>query len=191
MRVDLKLEYCLLYSYYLFMSLTRLAYIAAITPKWIQNARRLLGRPASSHAAEARWFGLTHALHAGLSCTLREAARIADIALAAPLDQRWLCVRMDDAERAEIVVDLWRDHSIFLARLSHATMNPVQERRGRPSAPRPRRTAMARALAYGVDVARLRGGLARSPAERLARLDDNAAFLAVGRAALARQRVAT
>ena len=173
------------------MSPAQFAFIVGAESKWIQNANRVLGRTTRVRPTDARWFGLMHALHAGLTCTLREAARFADIALATGLDERWLRIDVGDTKRAVLVIDLWRNHSIFLARLSYATTNPVGERRGRPPAPRTRRTTIARAIAYGVDVSRLRAGLVRTPEERLARLDDNAAFLAAGRAALARKRAAT
>lgn len=171
------------------MSPIQFAAIVGAGQKWIQNVRRLLARPARNSATEARWFGLVHALHTGLACTLREGARVADLCVAADANRRWLHVGVDESARAELVIDLWRDHSIFLARLSWSTANPVRELRGRRSAHQAtRRSAIVRATEYGVDVARLRAGLARTVSERLARLDDNAAFLAAGRASLVRQR---
>lgn len=158
--------------------------------KWIQNARRILGRPAGDGASEARWLGLVHELHSTLGCALAVAARVADDALAAPPHQRELRVPLGESgARAALVIDLWRDQSVHLARLSVALVRPIPERRGRPPAIRAsRRSARARAAAYGVDVDRLRAGLSRTLADRLARLDENVAFLAAGRAALALAR---
>jgi hypothetical protein len=140
---------------------------------------------------EARWFGIVHELHGTLGCSLAVAARVADAALAAPASQRELRVSLGDAEsggRAELVIDLWRDQSVHLARLSRALVRPPPERRGRPRvARRSRGSARARAARYGIDVARLRAGLSRTATERLVRLDENAAFLAEGRSALARR----
>ena len=76
-----------------------------------------------------------------------------------------------------------------LARLSLALARPPVEQRGRPRTIAPRRQrALTRAIAYGVDIGRLREGMGRSAHERLVRLDENAAFLTAGRAALARKR---
>ena len=173
------------------MTPAQLALAVGADQKWIRNARRLLGRPSGEDPADVRWLGLVHELHSTLGCTLAVAARIADAALAAPTGQRELRVSLGepDTGRAELVIDLWRDRSIHLARLSRALRRPPAERRGRPRTTRPSRGgARARAAAYGIDVARLRAGLSRTPEERLARLDENAAFLAAGRAALAEGR---
>ena len=158
------------------MSPAQLAHVAGADPKWIQNARRLLARPAVCDAREARWLGLVYALHTGLDCSLREAARVADLALATRIDHRWLRVPADPTGRVELVLDLWRDHSIFLARLAQVLATSPLVRRGRPQSRRPARK-----------VAVLRAGLARTVSEGLVRLDDNAAFLAAGRASLARR----
>ena len=174
------------------MTSAQLAIAAGVPPKWIRNVRQLLGRPAGNGPDEARWLGLVHELHSTLGCTLAVAARVADAAIAAPIEQRELRVSLDATGdgRVRVVVDLWRDRSVHLARLSRAREHPPVERRGRPQAARRNRgSARARAAAHGVDVDRLRAGLARTPAERLERLDENVAFLAAGRASLASSRV--
>lgn len=173
------------------MTLAQLALAAGVPPKWIRNVRHLLGRPALTGPAEARWLGLVHELHSTLGCTLVVAARVADAALAAPIEQRELRVSPGELGdgRVQVVVDLWRDRSVHLARLSRALEHPPAERRGRPpAARRTRGSARAKAAAYGVDVDRLRAGLARTPAERLERLDENVAFVAAGRTSLASSR---
>lgn len=168
------------------MTPAQLVLAAGADRKWIQNARRLLGRRAGDGAREARWLGLVHELHSTLGCALAVAARVADAALAAPAHQRELRVPLGESgARAELVIDLWRDQSVHLARLSRALVQPPPERRGRPPASRAsRQNVRARAAAYGVDVVRLRAGLSRTPAERLIQLDENVAFLAAARAAL-------
>lgn len=152
--------------------------------KWIQNARYILGRAPMAGPREVRWIGLVHELHSSLGCALAVAARVADAVLAAPATQRELVVPLGAPSGATVlVIDLWRDHSVYLARLSRALVRPPLERRGRPGAAAPtRRSARARAVAYGVDVERLRTGISRSPAERLSRLDADVAFLAAARA---------
>jgi hypothetical protein len=174
------------------MTPAQLALAAGVDSKWIRNVRQLLGRPANSGPIEARWLGLVHELTSTLGCTLAVAAQVADAALAAPIEQRELRISLGQSGegRVEVVVDLWRDRSVHLARLSRALEHPPAERRGRPpAARRTRGSVRERAAGYGVDVDRLRPGLARTPAERLARLDENVAFLAAGRASLASKKV--
>ncbi len=167
----------------------QLALAAGVDLKWIQNARRLLGRTPRHDAREARWLALVHELHVTLGCSLAQAARVADRALATGPEQRDLRVALGTDERAELVVDLWRDSTLHLARLARALTMPPPERRGRPpSGGSPRGSVRTRARVYGIDVDRLRAARDRTPAERLARLDDNLAFLTEGRAALARRR---
>ncbi|MCY7379878.1 MAG: hypothetical protein LH467_11165 [Gemmatimonadaceae bacterium] len=165
------------------MSPIQFALACGAPGKWIHNARYLLGRAPTDGPREVRWLGLVHELHSSLGCALAVAARVADAVLAAPTAQRELVVPLGEPSGATVlVIDLWRDHSVYLARLSRALVRPPLERRGRPRATAPtRRSARARAVAYGVDVERLRTGIARSPAERLSRLDADVAFLAAAR----------
>jgi hypothetical protein len=157
--------------------------------KWIQNARRILGRAVRSDPSEARWLGLVHELHGVLGCPLSEAAAIADEALTAPIGQRTVRIHLGGTGRVELTIDLWRDLTTHLALLSRARVMPPIDRRGRPSSTKPpTRSIRALAVEYGVDVGRLRAGLGRSVAERLTRLDDNVAFIAAGRASLAKHR---
>lgn len=170
------------------MTAAHLAFITGASQKWIQNARRLLGRSAANTPHEARWLGIVHMLHTGLGCSLNDAARIADVALHAPTTQTWLRIPVDEDGRAELVINLLREHSVYLARLAWTLANPAVERRGRPAAKRPPRIApLKRAIQYGVDVTRLSAGLHRSVSERLQTLDDNAAFLAAGGASVNRK----
>lgn len=167
------------------MTLIQLSLAAGADVKWIQNVRRLLARPARNDAREAHWLGLVHELHVALGCPLANAARLADLVLAAPAEQRTLEVPLGEGI-AVLTLDLWREQSVHLARLSRALTLPPVERRGRPPARR-RRSTTSRAVEYGVDVERLRTGLQRTVSERLVRLDENTAFLAAGRASLARR----
>ena len=152
------------------MTPAQLALAAGADTKWIRNARTLLGRPDANDAREARWLGLVHELHSTLGCTLAVAARVADAALAAPAGRRELSVSLGESGGcAELVIDLRREQSVHLARLSRALMRPDPERRGRPTAVRwSRASARVRALAHGIDIRRLRAGLLRPTAERIA-----------------------
>ncbi|MEP6733157.1 MAG: hypothetical protein ABJE10_21115, partial [bacterium] len=156
--------------------------------KWIQNTRRLLARKRDNSAREARWLGVVHDIHANLGCPLAEAARIANLVIVSPPAQQVLRVKVGEVGRAELVIDLWRDWSIHLARLSLALTRPPSERRGRPVKSQPVKSATRRAVEYGVDVSRLQSGLHRTVAERLATLDQNTTFLAAARASVAARR---
>jgi hypothetical protein len=174
-------------SNYSVMSPAQLALAAGADPKWIQNVRRLLGRKSGSEPEDARWFGNVRALHATLGCSLATAGRIADLVVEAPIEQRELHLPLDTAGAFTLTIDLHRSWTLHVARLSRAIVMPAPERRGR----RPRTSragATKRAIVYGIDVERLRSGLVRGVAERLATLDDNAALLAAGQSSLARRR---
>ena len=171
------------------MSPAQFALAVGAPSKWINNTRRILGVPPTLDAAQARWLAIVHELHTALECSLARAAHIANVAVAASPHQRELRISIGPANTAELVIDLWRANTMHLARLSLALTRPPVEQRGRPtSAPKRRQRARTRAIAYGVDISRLREGLGRSVHERLVRLDENAAFLAAGRASLARKR---
>ena len=171
------------------MTPAQFALAVGATPKWINNTRSILGLNSQLGPEAARTLGLTHQLHRALSCSLARAAEFAAQVLRAPLHQRELRIALDDQGRMELVIDLWRDSTLHLARLSLAITRPPVEQRGRPSTKRqPRQRAVTRAIAYGVDVTRLREGRGRSVRERLVRLDENVAFLTMGRASLARKR---
>ena len=171
------------------MSPAQFAAAAGASPKWISNTRRILRLSASMDATEARWFALIYDVHHSLECSLSRAAEIADVVVATSLEQRDIHIPVGRESGIELVIDLWRQYSVHLARLSLALNRPPNEQRGRPRAtPLRRQRAYTRAVAYGVDVTRLREGMRRSVHERLVRLDENAAFLAAGRASLRRGR---
>ena len=171
------------------MTPAQFALAVGATPKWINNTRSILGLKLRLGPEAAHALSLIHQLHRALACSLARAAEFAAQVLRAPLHQRELRIALDDQGRMELVIDLWRDSTLHLARLSLAITRPPVEQRGRPSTRKqPRQRAVTRAIAYGVDVTRLREGRGRSVGERLVRLDENAAFLTVGRASLERKR---
>ena len=157
-------------------------------PKWIDNALRQLDRATANTPDEARWLGLVHTLHTDVECSLRMAAALADQVLDKRNTERFVHLSVGEEQRFEVVVDLWRDHTIHLARLSLALERPVTERRGRPRAKSTRGLVRERAAAYGVDVARLEEGRHRTVEQRLTRLDENIAFLNAARLSSAKAR---
>lgn len=162
-------------------SLTRSQFAVTVRAdeKWVENTARTLGRRLEYTRAEARWLGLVRLLARDLGIPLARASELADEALRQPPETRALPLAASDDGAASLVVDLARYHSTFAAALSAALNHGGPRRRGRPRPSRPPRgrESVDRARAYGVDVSLLREALGRSPAERLARLDANAAFL--------------
>src|SRR4051794_4216397 len=114
------------------MTPAQFALAVGAAPKWIANTRRLLNRAPRDTAEEARWLGLVHELNTVLGLPLKAAARCADLALAADPQQHHLTIDFGDEHRAALVIDLWRDVTLHLARLSRALEMPPSERRGRP-----------------------------------------------------------
>ncbi len=156
--------------------------------KWIQNTRRVLGRPAVNDAHEARWLGLVHEFRVTIGVPLKVAAQCADTVVAAPPGQSHITIDFGDELRAALVIDLLRDRSIHLARLSRALEMPPGERRGRPLTRKRRAGPVERAIVYGIDMSLLESGLRLSVSERLQQLDDNTAFLREARRSSRKRR---
>ncbi|MDF2772995.1 MAG: hypothetical protein K0S86_2490 [Geminicoccaceae bacterium] len=161
------------------LSRSQFAAVVGTDEKWVENAARALGRRLEYTPAEARWMGMIRLLARDLGIPVARAGELADDALRQPPETRALTLATSQDGAAALVVDLARYHSTFAAALSAAMNHGGPRRRGRrpPSRPARVRESVARAQTYGVDVSLLREALARSPAERLARLDANAAFL--------------
>ena len=123
--------------------------------------------------------GIVRLLTRDFGVPAARAAELVDDVLRHPPETRALSLTTIPDSPATLVIDLARYHSTFSAALSAALHHGGPRRRGRPlSRKRARgRDPVAAARAYGVDVSLLRESLARSPAERLARLDANSAFL--------------
>jgi len=163
------------------MNLTRSQFSSAVRAdeKWLENTARTLGLHLTYTPAEARRMGMVRVLAGEFAIPTTRAAELADEALRHPPEVRALALSASSEGVATLVIDLARYHSTFAAALSAALNHGGPRRRGRP-APRKRvrgRDAVAAADAYGVDVSLLREALDRAPAERLARLDANSAFL--------------
>ena len=122
--------------------------------------------------------GVVRLLATDFGIPVVRAGELAEEALRHAPDTRALVLTTSRDGAATLTLDLARYHSTFAAALSAALTHGGGRRRGRPSTKRPtRRGAVGAAKAHGVDVSLLRDALQQSPAERLARLDANAAFL--------------
>lgn len=152
--------------------------------KWVENAARLLGLSLSYTPTETLWIGLLRIFNHNVGLSLARSAELATETLRhAPSTRE---VRLGEytrqaASAVSVVLDVARYHSQHNAALSSALVLGGARRRGRPSKKVERGDAMARAIEYGVDVGALREGLRESPATRLERLEQNAAFVAAMR----------
>lgn len=174
--------------------MTREQFALAVTAgeKWVENTATLLSHSLKYTQGEARWMGLVRLFNHELGLPLKRSAGLADEAIRHPEWTRALRLEPGSSGAATIVVDLARFHSAHNAALSAALTLAGPRKRGRPlggvnkatSIVRERLTyettwdVLARAKAYGVDLAALRDGLSETPAQRLQRLEDNSKFIA-------------
>lgn len=157
------------------MTLAQVAVSAAADMKWLRNSSALLRRRILYTAADSRWWGLVRLLTESLELPLTGAARAATASLS---DETGVLVRFDrdPSHSASLQVDLARYGSVFLGNLSRALNHETPKRRGRPVG-RSVGGPIAAAKRYGIDLGLLRSALDRTPAERLAMLEANAAFV--------------
>ena len=155
------------------------AQAARADEKWVENTARAIGRRLAYTPDEARWFGIVRLLTRDFAVTLHRAAELADVALQHPAEAREVVLAESGDGTAALTIDLAREYSSFAAALSAALEQGGPRRRGRrkESSRVGTRNAIAAAERHGVDVTLLQSALERSPAERLARLDANAAFV--------------
>ena len=145
--------------------------------KWVENAARLLNKRLKYSAGEARWLGLVRVLNREVGLTLSRAAQLADEALRHAPDEGRVLIGRTEGGRAAISVDMARFYSTYAAALSAALDLGAGRRRGRPRRASKKKSPLARAAEYGVDIDLLREGLRLSSGARLQQLDDNAAFI--------------
>lgn len=167
-------------SYTYLLSAARFAVAVGADPKWVRNAAAVLGRPIRYTVAEGQRLGLVRELHAGFGMPLKAAEGLAETALSAGGDgSREMSVKANADSSAELRIDIERYRSTFTARLSRARTLGTGKQRGRPR--KWARGSIAAAEEHGLDVGLLMSSLSLTPAERLRRLDQNAAFLAAVR----------
>lgn len=162
------------------MTRTQFAKSVNADEKWVENTAALLKRPRTAYTPEeACWFGLVRLLTRDFAIPVLRAATFADDALREPPEARAVQLTASEDGIAVIVLDLARYYPSFTARLSSALHHTGPARLGRPQSSDQHRdrNPIARAEEYGIDLTLLREGLRLVPAERLARLDANVAFL--------------
>jgi hypothetical protein len=161
------------------MTLGAFARAVGASPRWVQNAFQALGIRAAYTEAEARQLALARLLKETCGLPLRKGFPLAKDALREwPNSRIW---EITDPTRATgVVVDLEQFLAGFAVTLSLARCWFAEKRRGRPR--KTRRRGLALASWYGVDATLLEENLKRTPAERLERLEQAAAFFKGGRA---------
>jgi hypothetical protein len=167
------------------MTNRQFAIAAGGTPKWVQNAAMILGRRFRRTPGEAKWLGLVGSLNQGLGMPLRAAATLANEVLGKPAQATDDARDSNQGDIARIVVDRGLYYSIATARLSRALIREIPKSRGRR---RRRENPLSTAERYGLDLELLRNSLKRTPAERLAELDQNAAFISAMRSSRQRKQ---
>jgi hypothetical protein len=156
----------------LFMTLGQIAVAIPAPPKWVLNANAVLRLTPSYSTQRARVLALTRLLEQSIGLPLKRAYQLAKETLRKPSDPAsWRHESPGGA--AAVVIDRERFLSDFTVNLSRARAGYAERRRGRP--PKKRR-GVAAARQRGVDISLLRGSLEQSAADRLRRLDEDAAF---------------
>jgi hypothetical protein len=157
------------------MTLAQVAVAAAADIKWLMNSSALLRRRIRHTALDSRWWGLVRLLTQSLQLPLNAAARAATVSLS---DVTGKLVRLDTdpSHSASLQLDVERYGSVFLGNLSRALNHETPKRRGRPTG-RSTGGPIAAAERYGIDLGLLLSSLERTPAQRLAMLEANAAFV--------------
>jgi len=159
------------------MTVNQFAIAARADVKWLRNSAALLRRRIRASPADSKWWGLVRLLTENLGLPLHAAAGAATNALAQRTDTGSATPVSDPSGSASLLIDLSRYESIFLGNLSRALVQETPRRRGRPARVPGGAGAIDSAQRYGVDLGLVRAALERTPAERLAMLEANAAFV--------------
>jgi hypothetical protein len=159
------------------MTARQTAIAAGAELKWIVNSAALLGRRIRYDRQQAKWWGLVWLLTGHLGLSLKSAAALSTVALRGGSSSTRVTAGADPSGSASLIVDLARYESIFLSNLSRALVHEVPRRLGRPPRRGIKGDALAAAQHYGVDLDLIRSAIRRTPAERLALLETNAAFI--------------
>jgi hypothetical protein len=159
---------------------SQFAEVVRADEKWVENTARVLGRQLAYTPQEARYFGIIRLLAKQFGIPVARSAQLAAAAMQQPPDTRAVVLDGSDDGSAALVLDLSRYHSGLAAALATALHRGGPRRSGRPVTVHEQGSKydpIGAAERYGVDISLLRQSLRQSPAERLARLDTNAAFL--------------
>lgn len=157
------------------MTLAQFALLVEASPKWVLNARAVLGGKVRYLLPVAQRVAIARALQAALGLPLPPAFKLAGEALQGYSGGKER-VTVGDAGRGIVVteVDVHRVLAAVNVRLSQLRTMHAPRQAGRP--PKARRQALKVAEEYGVDLSLLAANLGRSPAERLRQLDGMVEF---------------
>src|SRR5262245_47399848 len=114
------------------MTLSQFAYAIGASPKWVQNAARLLGHRLERSPGEAQLYSLICVLHRDLGMALERAETIAETALAAGAVEGTETA-ISTGPTTSITFDLQRHLSDYAVRLAAAHNQQQARRRGRRS----------------------------------------------------------
>lgn len=153
------------------MTTEQFSLVTGADKAWIANTRRLLKLGRARSLVMARRLALIRVLHAEFGLALVEASAAAERAI----HDGETVLRTSRDGSFELIVDLVRFESTFIASLSAARTFGAPRRRGRP--PRTGGDPLEVARAFGIDLSLLRGNLAQGPGDRLRSLDANAQAL--------------
>lgn len=156
------------------MNLTQFVVAAGAGQKWLLNASSILNKPLRHTPRQAKWWGLVRILDKQFGLELKQAASVANRALAQKNDDRFFRTDDDPSATAALVIDKVRYESVATANLSRALVRETPRRRGRRSTAR---DPVSAARAYGIDIGLIEASLKRTPAERLTMLDANRTFI--------------
>lgn len=170
------------------MTLAEFAILVDASPKWILNARAILGKDVRYSIHAANRLVIARLLNASLGTPLPRAFQLAAEALrafAGGVNPVSITGHRLDLVQAAIDVD--RVVAAVSTRLSRVRVLQLPRQSGRiPSA---RRDAIRAATEYGLDVSLLAANLLRTPAQRLRQLDSMSDFRnRVRRSAVTRRR---
>lgn len=141
-------------------------------PKWVLNARQVMGRPMPYTIPVAEHLALTRRLQRALHTTLAAAWDMAGDAVRQSTSP--VRVARPDDDAIVIELDMARIRSEFNVRRAFTETMHAPRRAGRP---RKRRMNPTRAAQqHGLDLTLLQANLDRSPAQRLRQLDGMVAF---------------
>ena len=157
------------------MTLAEFALLVDAEPKWVLNARQVLGRAIRYTVPVAEQLAMGHLLQRSLQVPLAVSWVLARRALAASGEETVpvrLAITAD--ETITLSIDVHRLRSALNTRRSRLATMPAPRRAGRPA--RRTRSPLRAAEEYGLDLSLLHANLARSPAQRLRQLDGMVAF---------------
>lgn len=157
------------------MTLAEFALLVDADPKWVLNARAVLGSVRRYTLPIAQRLAVARLVQNAWGVPLPRAYAMAGEVLRSYAGGS-AAVRLGDSHDSSVVVevDVHRILSGVNVRLSQLRTMHAPKQAGRP--PKARRQPLRAAETYGIDLSLLKANLRRSPAERLRQLDAMVEF---------------